>query len=361
MADRQLPDAATVEAFLAPEFDVVRRTGVRAVRDLSPGLGQAAVLAATLAAPGSADPTRLIVKVPGWGNRSGLDPRDAELEQREVRFLSSEIPGKLPAGLAVPPDTAVVHHDGEAWIVMSDVGPALRRRWTPGAATVAVRRLASLHRAGTVVPGLLETPWLERDGGSAYAHHVPTGHQNLDALAQDARLAELFTAEEVRELHGCLDAAEDIAELARRLAPTLVHGDFHSRNAGMDEDGTLVLIDWEHVGVGPVGYDLATFTSLYRAFGGTGQLDEAAILSTYADAVSDEAGTDLREAAAVGFATVHLTWGLHLRLGPGLTAVREGFHGETPEELAPHLEDIRSGCRRALSWAPLVREHLVRR
>jgi aminoglycoside phosphotransferase (APT) family kinase protein len=49
---------------------------------------------------------------------------------------------------------------------------------------------------------------------------------------------------------------------------TLVHGDLTARNAGVDRDDALVLIDWEHVGVGPVGFDLGTFVSLYRAFGG---------------------------------------------------------------------------------------------
>jgi hypothetical protein len=32
--------------------------------------------------------------------------------------------------------------------------------------------------------------------------------------------------------------------------------------------------------------------------------------------------------------------------------VRKGFHGGSPGELATDLDDIRSGCLRALSWAP---------
>ena len=120
----------------------------------------------------------------------------------------------------------------------------------------------------------------------------------------------------------------------------------------MDRDNALVLIDWEHVGVGPVGFDLGTFVSLYRAFGGQGELDEPALLEVYGRALSELADTDLRHPAALGFATAHLTWGLHLRLGPGLMAARQGVHGGTPGELATHLDDIRSGCLRALSWAP---------
>jgi hypothetical protein len=101
-----------------------------------------------------------------------------------------------------------------------------------------------------------------------------------------------------------------------------------------------------------VGFDLGTFVSMYRAFGGSGELDEPALLEVYGRALSDLAGTDLHPAAALGFAMAHLTWGLHLRLGPGLTAVRQGFHGDNPGELAAHLDDLRTGCLRALSWAP---------
>jgi aminoglycoside phosphotransferase (APT) family kinase protein len=151
-----------------------------------------------------------------------------------------------------------------------------------------------------------------------------------------------------------LDAAAELNSRAARLPTTLVHGDLTPRNAGVDEDDVLVLIDWEHVGVGPVGLDLATFVSLYRAFGGHGELDEADLLRLYGEALSDLADADLRHSAALGFAIVHLTWGLHLRLGPGLMAVHRGFHGETPAELAPHLDDIRSGCLRALSWAAVA-------
>jgi hypothetical protein len=31
--------------------------------------------------------------------------------------------------------------------------------------------------------------------------------------------------------------------------------------------------------------------------------------------------------------------------------VRQGFQHDTPAKLAAHIDDIRSGCLRALSWA----------
>jgi Phosphotransferase enzyme family len=351
MTDRALPDAATIEAVLASHEGAWESgTRVHAVRDLSPGLGQAAVLRVSASVPGGGA-SSWIVKIPGWGRRSLLDSRDSELHRREGQFFASDLPGLLPDGLATPADAALLHHDGLAWIVMRDIGPALETPWTPSAASTVAQRAALLYAPGASRPELLELPWLERAGHSAYTHHVPAGHANLDALTEHPLLTALFTREQTRDLHACLDAAGQLTSLAAELPATLVHGDLTPRNAGLDGDDTLVLIDWEHVGVGPVGFDLGTFVSLYRAFGGQGVLDEAVLLEEYSWVLSDLAGTDLRHQAAQGFAVAHLTWGLHLRLGPGLTAVRQGVHGGTPEELAPHLDDIRSGCLRALSWA----------
>ncbi|MFJ2649770.1 phosphotransferase family protein [Streptomyces sp. NPDC087420] len=234
---------------------------------------------------------------------------------------------------------------------MRDLGAVLHRPWTTAAATTTALRAALLYVPGASDPGLLDVPWLEREGHAAYVHHIPAGHDNLDALAHEPRFKALFTHEQVHALHTCLDAAAELTSRAASLPTTLVHGDLTPRNAGLDSDDTLVLIDWEHVGAGPVGFDLGTFVSLYRTFGGHGELDEPALLEAYGRALGELAGTELRHAAAVGFATVHLTWGPHLRLGPGLTAVRQGFHADDPGVLARHLDDIRSGCLRALSWA----------
>lgn len=351
MTERPLPDVETIEAALA-SHEGPWGAGVRvlSVRDLSTGLGQAAVLRVSAAAP-QACPAPWIVKILGWGRQTLLDSRDRLLDRREAHFYGSGVADLLPGGLTTPSGATVFRHHDRTWLVMRDIGAVLQQTWTPDSAMTAARRAALLYVPGTVRPGLLDAPWLELAGYAAYAHHLPAGHDNLDALAHDARLRALFTPEQIHALHHCLDAAEELGRRAAELPATLVHGDLTPRNAGLDPYGALALIDWEHVGVGPVGFDLGTFVSLYRGFGGHGELDEPALLEAYAGAVSRLAGTDLRPAAALGFATAHLTWGLHLRLGPGLTAVRQGLNRDAPAELAAHLDDIRSGCLRALSWA----------
>lgn len=351
MTERVLPDAATIEAALA-SHDGPLGTGARvlSVVDQSTGLGQAAVLRANIAPPHTC-PSLWIVKILGWGRQTLLDSRDSLLDRREAHFYGSGISDLLPGELTTPPAATVFSHHDFTWIVMRDIGAVLQQSWTPESAMTAARRAALLYVPGVLRPGLLDAPWLELAGYAAYAHHIPAGHENLEALADDPRLRALFTAEQIRDLHTCLDAADGLGTRAEELPRTLVHGDLTPRNAGLDRSGVLALIDWEHVGVGPVGFDLGTFVSLYRAFGGHGELDEPTVLEAYGRALSDLAGTDLRHAAALGFAVAHLTWGLQLRLGPGLTLVRQGLNSDAPAKLAAHLDDLRSGCLRALSWA----------
>ncbi|GAA3291381.1 hypothetical protein GCM10020295_08060 [Streptomyces cinereospinus] len=75
---------------------------MRHVRDLSPGLGQSAVLGVTAEPGGAAEPERWIVKIPGFGHRSGLDSRDPSLEHREALFLGGA-PGCCRPASACPP------------------------------------------------------------------------------------------------------------------------------------------------------------------------------------------------------------------------------------------------------------------
>ena len=119
--------------------------------------------------------------------------------------------------------------------------------------------------------GLEGLPWLEREGYAAYAHHVPAVHRHLDALPTHPRWGRLFGPDERAALHRTLDATPWALGELRRLPPTLVHGDFHAGNLGFDTAGELVAIDWAHVGLAPLGSDVAVLGSLLAgAPGGDG-------------------------------------------------------------------------------------------
>ncbi|UUS33898.1 MULTISPECIES: hypothetical protein [Streptomyces] len=97
MVDRRFPSAAELAEVLASRPGATGKPQVIAVRDLSPGLGQAAVLGVTVEVGIGAAPEDWIVKMPWWGHRSGLDARDAFLEHREALFLGGDLAGCRPA------------------------------------------------------------------------------------------------------------------------------------------------------------------------------------------------------------------------------------------------------------------------
>ncbi|GHB06908.1 aminoglycoside phosphotransferase family protein [Salinicola rhizosphaerae] len=48
-----------------------------------------------------------------------------------------------------------------------------------------------------------------------------------------------------------------LLRMARRLPKVVSHGDLHANNVLIDEQGNPVLIDWDHAGLRPLGFDLA--------------------------------------------------------------------------------------------------------
>jgi aminoglycoside phosphotransferase (APT) family kinase protein len=195
---------------------------------------------------------------------------------------------------------------------------------------------------------------------------VPAAHRHLEALAVRSRWSALFSDEERTVLHRALDLASCAMAEMRRLPPTFVHGGFHIRNLGFDRgrgdcaQDTLVMIDWAHAGIAPLGCDVATLVSLYSVMGGASVvrhgLEQACVLAyceEIAHIVRQSRQTGLEPShvvASVGRAgdLWHLTWGLHLRLGPGLDWLLRRPDQDADD--AQHAAaDIREGSLRALS------------
>ena len=72
----------------------------------------------------------------------------------------------------------------------------------------------------------------------------------------------------------------------------LLHGDFHWDNLLMNEDGDILLCDWQSVKVGGVSEDLSFFLSRLSADGTS--IDEDYYLDSYAEAYKKESGRDIQ-------------------------------------------------------------------
>jgi hypothetical protein len=331
-----------------------RFRGISRVEDLSPGLGRSRIFRIGLEREtgGSGAGSTLILKIPNWGGDSLVDPRDPLVLRRELLVSESGLAGRLPGGLAMPALLGTDCRGEQIWMWMSDLAPWFAAPWTPRRAHRAAAGCALFHELWCREPDLRELPWLGREEYAAYAHHVEAGHRNLDALGQDPRWADLLPAEAVPRLHRSLDLTPWAIEEMRQLPASFAHGDFHLRNLGVYADGTLLVVDWACFGLAPLGCDLGAFVSVYRLFGGVatdGPKLERSLLDVYVAEVERLARQDgLREPISRAYHLWHLTWGLHLRLGPGLTALLQDFIPDEKERQRT-AADIREGCLRALA------------
>lgn len=130
------------------------------------------------------------------------------------------------------------------------------------------------------------------------------------------------------------------AQQLRALPVTPIHGDFHIRNLGFTTTGSLMLVDWAQVGLAPLGGDSA----------GRGLALEDDILTAYCDAIARLTGTDCSRPDIIQACGLwHLTWGLHLRLGPGLTYLLQKDN-LPPESKRAAATDIYRGTQRARAF-----------
>ena len=294
----------------------------------------------------------IVLKVPDWRGTSAVQPRDPMVRRRECLLLQSGLLDRLPKGLRLPEFLGVESRAGRTWIWLEDVGKALGVRWDGSSGVAAARRCALLHDfyRGEHTQ-FEELSWLSRDEFLGYAHHVAEAHDNLDRLRSVRQHGAFFDFDEIARLHRCLDVADEAAAAMRRLPQSFIHGDFHIRNLGLDGRRRLVLLDLAHAGIAPLGCDIATMLSVFTLFGGEGggrgSRLESQVIAGYAGEIRRIEGRDLRRPIERAIALWHLTWGLHLRLGPGLGALLAG-HIADPDERACAARDILEGCERAL-------------
>ncbi|MCR5628704.1 phosphotransferase [Eubacterium sp.] len=83
----------------------------------------------------------------------------------------------------------------------------------------------------------------------------------------------------------------DIISLKNKEKSVLIHGDFHWENILKDDDGNLILCDWQGVKVGGPSEDLSFFLSRLGADGVS--IDEDEFLNAYADAYKNISGEKL--------------------------------------------------------------------
>lgn len=155
---------------------------------------------------------------------------------------------------------------GDCTLASSDEGQRRTRIFSvePERIEPAVRLIGQIHARFASHPLLAECRHSGRDfGGHFFVSALDDGLRALDALlaVEQTRTWTDVICRLRAKLHDLRrQQAERLQALARFAAPeTLLHGDLWPINVMVSGDGRAALIDWDHVGVGPVTYDLSTF------------------------------------------------------------------------------------------------------
>ena len=197
---------------------------------------------------------------------------------REVRAYQSRLLRELPGGLASP---RLLHLDrtpsGAVWLWLERVEDAYAGRWPLEQYGVAAYHLGQLNGAFATRP-VPAYDWLDRRWAQLHSTTWGSDEQReREMLLEHPAVRAVFSTRDAGRMRRLVDDQPVFIEALGRLPDTLNHHDASSANlfarrrsgstegVGADEWET-VAIDWEEIGPGPVGVEVATlvFGSMRR-------------------------------------------------------------------------------------------------
>lgn len=259
--------------------------------------------------------------------------------EREFRAYQSGLLADLPAGVRAPAaygrESAA---NGRLTLWLEDLGA--RQAWSPEDCVLAARHLGRL--AGRWLGQVPEHSWLfggwiERHGQSPA---LAEGLRIVSSAAADQIVTSRLSGTILKAGVAIMERQAVYRSILQRLPVTLCHHDAVASNLFIKREGDAsqtVLIDWETVGPGPVGADVASllFSSVRRGDLAASWLAElkAAMLAAHIGGIA-EMGAHVDEAdVRLGYATaVCLRWTLFRDLAVALTSGRGIRRGSAPDE-----------------------------
>jgi hypothetical protein len=167
------------------------------------------------------------------------------------RSLSVQLPVPTPALIAADP--------GGNWLVLEAVeADETRGAWDAEAFYQAVGVLARLHeRFWGLADDLAVYPWLARPLTHDFEVHVHGAAHALGQLVRDEWPPLIAHSPQILGTLGqIISQAEHVVAPLRALPFTLLHGEFWAGNIVRDEDGDMIVLDWQLAGLGPGVLDL---------------------------------------------------------------------------------------------------------
>lgn len=183
---------------------------------------------------------------------------------REARAYRSGLLADLPGGLAAPRCLAAeTGTDGASWLWLEDIADRYGGRWPLAQYGRAARHLGRFNGAYLTGRPLPTFPWLVRRWTERHSEpaKIPAALADLATLMADPRVRRVFPAPLLAAMPRLLRDQPLLVALLERLPATLCHHDAARANLLARRAGrTLetVAIDWESLGAGAIGAEIAT-------------------------------------------------------------------------------------------------------
>ena len=298
--------------------------------------------AAKLAGGRRADWSAIVKRTGGPGLRAA---------RRELAAYRSGLADPNPAhGLRAPRLLAWDEGPDHVEICLEEVRDELAGVWPVERFGLAARHIAAFDAWAAERPLLpdfdSEDAWAERHG---QPERVPEALTRLDALRSNPGAKDVMGAlddDDFRRTGALIASTQERIDILETFPQTPLHHDLVRSNLFALDDGGTAAIDWENVGRGPRGVDLAPLVvgSVRRGEASSEDLGalEQTVLHCYIAGLRDagvERDDDVREAyrLALGLRWHVVIGAIGTALDPAITRIRGSRPNEPREESVRHL------------------------
>jgi hypothetical protein len=282
---------------------------------------------------------------------STVDTR-SDYREREVLAYQSGLLSDLPGPLVAPRALAVIAGaESESWLWLEDVADSYGGQWPPAQYRHAAYHLGLFNGAYLVGRPIPTFSWLVPHWPELHSEpaKIPPALAEIETLAADPRVRHVFPAPMAAQMPQLLRDQARFMAILDRLPHTLCHHDASQANlfARMGASGEMqtVAIDWESLGPGTAGAEIATlvFGTVRRGLFPADQVADLSedVFAGYLQGLRDTGWQGNADLVRLGYtAAVALRWFLlhgTLRALTGLKAqARRGQALHENEEQALH-------------------------
>lgn len=234
--------------------------------------------------------------------------------------LLADLPGRFRAPRVYSIDDA---EDGRIWLWLEDLRDTYGRHWSLEQFSAAAHDLGVFNGSYLASTPPPTEPWLNQwlrqmwADQRAEVQRSPTYRADLERMLHTPQVREHFGSQAIEAISQLFDDQPIFKEWLARLPETLCHHDAALANlfAVRAPDGNLqtVAVDWEKIGPGPVGAEIATLTfgTLRRCEFDGARADEldAAVFGGYVNGLREAGWHGAVDLVRLGYtAAIALRW-----------------------------------------------------